>query len=181
MEPIAEGWGWEDEDGVFKNWQHSAKENLKVCVLLLCIPHLMVHWRFREGRDGKRQYFTLSIFINYFLWKRKTGRQWGNVYVGEEKQELFTVCALNFWRVCAYLYKHTHLLCVGVCVWTWGSPFPSDPVCWRICVFDYSCEHMCTNPGVEVSPVCMLMSNRLIGASQCVEWQLTYSAIQRGS
>lgn len=32
-----------------------------------------------------------------------------------EKQG-FSVYALNLERACAYLFKHTHLLCVGVCV-----------------------------------------------------------------
>lgn len=106
-------------------------------------------------------------------------------FCGWEKQKLFFPCACPkpLKSACLSFQVHSSVMCGCLCVWTWGSPSPHS-VYWCMCVWLFVCilcEHMRTNPGVLVSPVCMLMSNRLMGASQCVEWQLTYSAIQRGS
>lgn len=91
-----------------------------------------------------------------FLWGRKT-------------EAFFCVCLKPLECV---LISSSTLIC---CVWVFvcgpqGLGFPNRSA--SVCVFAYLCilcEHARTNLGGLMSPVCMLMSNTLIGDSQCVE------------
>lgn len=87
----------------------------------------MVYWRFGEGRDSKRQYFTLSIFINDFLSKTKDGRKM-RLDSNEDAMTIYMFLSVNQPSMLVWVY-------VFVCVNT---------------------------PQGLASPVCTLMSNRLM-------------------
>ncbi len=181
---MAEGWRW-------GRWRFfkvnvSAKENKKICVRL-CV--FLTSW-YTEGleREGTvKDNILLCPSLSTMSCER--GRQEDNekMFLWARKTEAFFLCMPKTSKERVLISSSTLFFSVWVFVCVWTSGFPHLPpwgrcfayaVCLFLCILH---EHTRANPGVLVSPVCMLMSDGLMGASQCVEWQLTYSAIQRGS
>lgn len=156
-----------------------------MCVCVFFSPRGTLRvWR------GKGRWKIIFYFVHLyqlFPVKEEDRKTMRKCFCGREKQKLFFLCMPKTSKERVLISSST-LICyvwVFVCVWTSGFPhLPPWGRCFAYAVCLFLCilhEHTRANPGVLVSPVCMLMSDGLMGASQCVEWQLTYSAIQRGS
>lgn len=164
MEPMAEGWIRKNIGKYFPKTKTCV--DMRVCT----VAHLVVHWRFGEGRDCKRQHFVLSILVNYFLWQKRKGGQEKIVSSGKNEERGNMVRSSippHFSAVCDHLICLHFPLLVSVCVYAALS---------ACCVMGGGANHR-----VLMFPGCMLMSNKLMGDSQGVDWQLTFSAILTGS
>lgn len=178
MEPMAEGWQREEDVFTFTFLQ---KHITSVCVYGLSV--LLTSW-YTDGleREGTVKDNTLLCpsLSTISCERKKTGRQRNNVSVSEKKKTAFFPCHQPLKSVCLSLQAHSSVMCGRMCVdlRVCVSPAHSVGVCLWVCVVWKSTRQ---SPGFWCPPVDMLMSERLMGARRCVEWQLTYSAIQTGS